>query len=142
MMKMLKVEFDTNINNVSLADRKYTLTHSDETGLRYLFVGAGFRKERCNNLKDEVLGNWSEINDQRELHISCSLYSEYSSLTLEERYDKFKSHMPRAITAIIYGDLEYIITNRLLDKAVCVHFLSDYMPSHEYYGRVNDYIVN
>jgi hypothetical protein len=140
MMKKLEVEFESDINKKSLRERKYTLTHSDETGQRHLYIGAEFNEEKCNKLRDEVIGNWSNAYAEIELHIKCNLYSEYSSLTIEERYDRFKKHMPRAITAIINGDKEYIIANNLLGNNVYVYFLSDLMSGREYYNRVNDYI--
>lgn len=142
MIKKLEVEFNSNINNRDCTDRKYTLTHSDETGQRYLFIGEKFAEDRYNKLKDEVLGQWGKAYTEFELHITCTLYSEHSSLTIEERYEKFKQHMPRAITAIINGDKKYIIENNLLDYNVYVHFLSDIVPSKEHYGKVSDYIVS
>jgi len=142
MIKKLEVEFNSNINNRDCTDRKYTLTHSDETGQRYLFIGEKFAEDRYSKLKDEVLGQWGKAYTEFELHITCTLYSEHSSLTIEERYEKFKQHMPRAITAIINGDKKYIIENNLLDYNVYVYFLSDTVPSKEHYGKVSDYIVS
>jgi len=140
MIKKLEVEFRSNINTRSLIDRKYTLTHCDETGQRYLFIGTEFAEDKINKLRDEVVGQWVEKHTKCELHIMCNLYSEYSSLTIEERYEKFKHHMPRAILAILNGDRQYIIENNLLGYDVYVYFLSNLMPSKEHYGKVGDYI--
>lgn len=139
MVKKLEVEFQSDINNKSLIDRKYTLTHCDTTGQRYLLIGTNFDETRYNKLRDEVVGEWVKVDDSWELQIMCTLYSEYSSLTIKERYQKFKEHMPRAITAIINGDKEYILENNLLDCNVYVYFLSDLISDREYYGKVVDY---
>ena len=140
MIKKLEVEFKLNINNKNLTDRKYTLTHSDETGQRYLFIGDEFAEDKYDKLRDEVVGEWSKASQKCELRIMCNLYSEHSSYTMQERYEIFKKHMPRAITAIINGDREYIIENNLLDYGVCVYYLSDLMNRMEYYGKVGNYI--
>lgn len=137
MIRKLDVDFSSTIQNKEFIDRKYTLTHSDTTGQRYLFIGEQFAEDRFNNLRDEVLGEWT----RNELHIICNLYSEYSSLTLEKRYEKFKEHMPRAITAILNGDKEYIIKKNLLDYKVLVSFLSNKLAYKEYYGKIQDYII-
>ena len=139
MIKKLEVEFQSNINIKNLLDRKYTLTHCDTTGQRYLFIGESFDETRYNRLRDEVTGQWTKVDDDWELQIMCNLYSEYSSLTIKERYKKFKIHMPRAIIAIINGDMGYISKHNLLNYNVYVYFLSDLISDKEYYGKVFDY---
>lgn len=139
-MKKLEVEFESNINNRSIRDRKYTLTHSDETGQRYLFVGELYAEDRYSKLRDEVVGEWAEAHSGWVLNIMCTLYSEFSSLTIKERYEKFKQHMPRAIKAIVNGDREYLVSNDHLEHPIYVSFLSDLTPGKECYGKINDYI--
>ena len=42
----------------AIEDRKYTLTHSDETGMLFLDIGEVYNYSAINqDLRDEVLGN-------------------------------------------------------------------------------------
>ena len=140
MIKKLEVEFRSEINNKKLGDRKYTLTHCDETGQRYLFIDDKFAEDKYDKLRDEVVGQWSKINGEYNLSVMCVLYSKYSSYTQEERYEIFKRHMPRAITAIVKGDEDYIVENSLLDHDIYVYYLSNIMPKLEHYGKIEDFI--
>lgn len=140
LIRKLEVEFEEQINTMSIEQRKYTLTHSDETGQRYLFVGRQFADSRCNRLKDEVLAQWVEKSGRFELHIRCNLYCEQSLLSIEQRYVKFKEHMPRAIAAIVNGDMSFIIQNGYLEANIYVHFLSAITCQKEFYGKIEDYI--
>lgn len=140
MIENLEVEFKSDINNRNLRDRKYTLTHSDETGQRYLFIGDKFAEDKYSKLRDEVVGQWSKKHARCELRIMCTLNSEQSLYSEEKRYEIFKRHMPRAIIAIVNGDKEYIKDNSLLDYDVYVYYLSNTMPKMEHYGKVSDYI--
>lgn len=140
MVKKLKVEFTSDINNKTLGERKYTLTHSDDTGERFLFVRSDFAEDKCHKLRDEVIAEWDTNPENQELKVMCTLYSEYSLYTEEERYKIFKRHMPRAVTAIIGGDKEYIIKNNLLNYKTYVYYLSETIPKKEYYGKVREYI--
>lgn len=140
MIDKLEVEFSLDINHKGIENRKYTLTHSDETGQRFLFVRDQFAEEEYDELRDEVIADWYKKEDNKELRIMCILYAEKSLYTEEERYKIFKRHMPRAITAIIGGDEEYITKNNLLDYDVYAYYLSDLIPKKEYYGKVGEYI--
>jgi len=140
MIENLEVEFRSDINNKRLEDRKYTLTHSDETGIRYLFIGDEFAEDQYCRLRDEVVGEWSRTSGKCQLRIMCTLYAQHSSYTEEQRYEIFKRHMPRAIIAIVGGDEEYIVEKNLLDYDVYVYYLSDTIPKMEHYGKVGEYI--
>lgn len=140
MIEKLEVEFSSDINYKGIESRKYTLTHSDETGQRFLFVRSEFAEEEYDELRDEVIADWYKKEDNKELRIMCTLYAEKSLYTEEERYKIFKRHMPRAIKAIVGGDEEYIVQNKLLDYNVYVYYLSDLIPKKEYYGKVGDYV--
>lgn len=142
MVEKLKVDFKNDINFKSPIYRRYTLTHSDTTGQRFLFVGEKYAQERYNKLRDEVIGQWSKNKRKYELHLMCNLYSEHSDLTIKERYEKFKEHMPRVITAIVNGDMEYLKKNMLLNCNIYVHFIDESKNSKEDYGIVHNYIKN
>lgn len=141
MVKKLEVEFDWEKIDLTLFDRKYTLTHCDLTGQRYLYVGSRFAIERCSPLRDEILGKWVRVGSETELHLECTLYTKESSLSLDQRYEKFKQHFPRALKAIIGGDQEYIEKNNLSNKNVCAYFLSPLKSNKKYYGKVKEYFM-
>lgn len=140
MVDKLKVDFKNDINFKSPIYRRYTLTHSDTTGQRFLMIGEKYAHERYNKLRDEVIGKWSKNNREYELHLMCNLYSEFSTLTIKERYEKFKEHMPRVIIAIINGDVEYLKKNMLLDCNVYIHFIDGVRNLKEDYGKINNYV--
>jgi UDP-N-acetylglucosamine pyrophosphorylase len=124
-----------------MSDRVYTLTHSDYTGQRILFIGNEIDKERLSKYRDEVEGRWVSKNSKYELNLTCNLYSEHSSLTIEERYEKFKSHIVRAITAIVNGDKEYIQKNNCAECSINVRYISGSTKIVEYSGKVSDYFI-
>lgn len=126
--------------------RKYTLTHSDETGQRYLHIGKTYAEEEYGKLNDQILAKWYFPDDnipfEKSFIIACFLDCENSSLSLDDRYSKFVEHMPRAISAIINGDQEFIIKNKLLESVVSVYFISDNCENKiEAYGKVKDFII-
>ena len=47
-----------------IKDRKYTLTHSDDTGMMFLTVSNEYDYSAINyDLRDEVLGTWKTYDD-------------------------------------------------------------------------------
>ena len=47
-----------------IKDRKYTLTHSDNTGMMFLTVANEYDYSAINyDLRDEVLGTWKTYDD-------------------------------------------------------------------------------
>ncbi|WMJ77090.1 MULTISPECIES: staygreen family protein [unclassified Sedimentibacter] len=140
MLTKLTVDYQLNAEYENMADRVYTLTHSDYTGQRILFIGNQIDKDRLSKCRDEVEGRWIKENCKFELQITCNLYSEHSLLTLQERYEKFKSHIVRAITAIVNGDKDYILKNNCAESNVNVRYISDSKKFVEYRGNVSDYL--
>ena len=140
MLAKLTIDYELNAEYDNMADRVYTLTHSDETGQRILFIGSQIDKDRLSKQRDEVEGRWIKGNSEFELQITCNLYSEHSLLTLQERYEKFKSHIVRAITAIVNGDKEYILKNNCAESNVNVRYISDSTTIVENRGKIKDYI--
>ena len=106
--------------------RKYTLTHSDETGMRFLFIGSQFAEDEYDELRDEVVGYWEKADNKYILNIVCPLKCEQSKYTPDERLNIFKRHMPRVLKAIIGGDLDYIKrTPSLLDADNHIYYSYD-----------------
>lgn len=125
--------------------RKYTLTHSDETGMLFLDIAGEYNYNMINeNLRDELLGRWNLIDDS---FYSLLLYAYvgytdyYTSL---EKYNSFKYHMEIALQAIVYGDRELL--NKyptLLNSPIYVKFESSIpmFDGYEFFGNVKDYVL-
>ncbi len=141
MLTKLMTVYQEEGNYNSIKDRVYTLTHSDQTGERTLFIGDKIDKKRINPLRDEVEGRWILRDKSYYLQLVCNLYSQYSKLSLEERYKKFKSHIVRALVAIINGDREFIQITEGFDHKVVVHYKSPENVIIEDLGYVRDYIL-
>ncbi|WP_455542396.1 staygreen family protein [Intestinibacter sp.] len=127
-----------------IQNRKYTLTHSDTTGMLFLDIGNEYNYSAINKeLRDEVLGRWIICEDIPYIllfyvHVGDGNFDE--SLN---RYNIFKSHLDSALQAIIYGD------SLLLDKypelmhaPIYVKFDSiiPNFDNYEDYGCVKDYM--
>ena len=123
-------------------ERKYTLTHSDETGMRFLFIGSEYAEEEYDELRDEVVAHWDKLNDNYFLKVFCPLSCAQSNYSADERLQIFKRHMPRVLKAIIGGDLHYInSTHGLLDAANHIYYCYDEDNKvFEKMGIVNEYI--
>ena len=96
--------------------------------MRFLFIGSQFAEDEYDELRDEVVGHWEKADNKYILNIVCPLKCEQSKYTPDERLNIFKRHMPRVLTAIIGGDLDYIKrTPGLLDA-----------DNHIYYSYYED----
>ncbi|TSI11070.1 staygreen family protein [Lysinibacillus sp. BW-2-10] len=109
--------------------RRYTLTHSDDTGDLFLTIGNEYAWDKVNpKMRDEVLGEW-RINGGYiyfcvYLHID---QGEYDQNTSSKRMEIFKRELPLALTAIRYGDRLLFNKYPNLDNAmIIVNFMSTY----------------
>ena len=106
--------------------RKYTLTHSDETGMRFLFIGSEYAEEEFDKLRDEVIAHFYKSDNAYILKVICPLSCAESKYSSDERFAIFKRHMPRVLKAIIGGDLAYInLTPGLLEADNHIHYCYD-----------------
>ncbi len=106
--------------------RKYTLTHCDETGMRFLFIGSQYAEEEYHELRDEVVGFWDQLDNQYVLKFSCLLSCNESKYSPDERLQIFQRHMPRVLKAIIKGDMDYIQANKkLMDAPNYIYYCYD-----------------
>ena len=89
--------------------RRYTLTHSDRTGDRFLTIGREFDLQQISGrytrfMRDEVLAEWTDGDHGLELHIhlhvSGGLVFGHAGL----RYRIFKSCLRSVLQALRYGD--------------------------------------
>ena len=111
--------------------RKYTLTHSDNTGALFLTIGTKIAWDQVNpDMRDEVIGEWQAKGSC--LHFNIFLYidqGEYAIQTATKRNEIFRRELPLALTAIRYGDRALFDCYPDLDHVpIIVHFLSAHPP--------------
>lgn len=127
-----------------IEDRKYTLTHSDTTGMMFLDIGSVYNNSAIDQkLRDEVLGKWI-ICDNKPYTLIFYVY--VGNGDFEEshrRYNIFKEHLNLALQAIIYGDT--VLFNKypeLIETPIYVKFDSTIpiFDNYEFYGYVKNYM--
>lgn len=126
--------------------RKYTLTHSDETGMIFLDIAREYNYNMINeDLRDELLGRWNLIDDSFYTLIFYAYVGYIDYYTALEKYNSFKYHMEIALQAVVYGDRELFnkYTN-LLNSPIYVKFESSIpmFDGYEFFGNINDYVLN
>ena len=142
----LNVNYKDKISTSStLIPRKYTLTHSDESGELFLSIGSKYDLDQIDyNNRDEVLGSWEKDNEYYLLITVEVDKGEDLSNTI--RRDKiFRQELPLALMAIIYGDNLLLENNKeLYESPIRVKFnskINEYNMLEEW-GKVNDYKYN
>ena len=128
----------------AIEDRKYTLTHSDETGMLFLDIGEVYNYSAINqDLRDEVLGRWICPENEPPILLFYVYVGDCDFEECANRYKIFKSHMEMALAAIIYGD-SVLFNNfpELVNAPIYVKFDSTVpnFNNYEYYGNVEYFI--
>ncbi|MCR8744678.1 staygreen family protein [Romboutsia lituseburensis] len=124
--------------------RKYTLTHSDKTGVMFLDIADEYNYKVINqDLRDELLGTLKNFDSSYVLFLYAYIgnLDYFSSLM---KYSAFKSHMNLALQAIIYGDRDLIKEHpKLANAPIYVKFNSPLpiFDNYEFYGYVKYYII-
>jgi hypothetical protein len=126
--------------------RRYTLTHSDQTGQLFLTIGPNYETTMIDNkLRDEVIAEWLPFNGEYKLfgrvHISSG---EYDEKYAKVRFMIFQKELSLAIKAIVYGDQTfYCYFPWLLDAPIYIQFDSIYPAYHQvmYYGTPRQYLT-
>ena len=127
-----------------IKDRKYTLTHSDETGMLFLDIGYVYYYSAIDqDLRDEVLGRWLLPDNAPPMLIFYAYVGCEDFESAAKRYKIFKSHMEMALAAIIYGD-SVLFDNfpELVNAPIYVKFDSTVpnFNNYEFYGNVEYFI--
>ncbi|WP_019156756.1 staygreen family protein [Robertmurraya massiliosenegalensis] len=127
-------------------ERKYTMTHSEETGETFLTVGYCY-DESCINPKihDEVMAEWIPRMGQYilngKVHVSNGEYDEQNS---KIRFMIFQQEIAFALTSIVYGDRAlYQYYPWLLDSPIYIQFECVYPLYHQllYFGTPRQYLT-
>lgn len=125
--------------------RKYTLTHSDTTGMMFLDIGNEYNYNVIDeNLRDELLGTWKMLDNNTYALLLYAYVGNFDYFTALERYNTFKSHMKLALEAIIYGDRDLFNQYpELTTSPIYVKFDSSIpmFDNYEFYGNVKDYMI-
>lgn len=128
--------------NNFLLPRKYTLTHSDESGELFLSIGKNYDLDQINyNVRDEVLGSW-EKDDKVYLLITLEIDNGEEIGNTVNRDKIFRQELTLALMAIIYGDNLLFENNKELYEApIRVKFNSKFSEYDilEDWGQVQDY---
>ena len=128
-----------------LFPRKYTLTHSDESGELFLSRGKKYDFDQINyNVRDEVLGSW-EKDDKEYLLITLEVDNGDDISNTIKRDKIFRQEIVLALMAIVYGDNLFFENNKELYEApVRVKFNSKFSEydTLEDWGMVKDYKYN
>ena len=128
-----------------LFPRKYTLTHSDESGELFLSIGKNYDFDQINyNNRDEVLGSW-EKDDKEYLLITLEVDNGDDISNTIKRDKIFRQEIVLALMAIVYGDNLFFENNKELYEApVRVKFNSKFSEydTLEDWGMVKDYKYN
>lgn len=124
--------------------RRYTLTHSDDTGELFLTIGNDYAWANINTkMRDEVLGEWKVVGDRLYFEVYLHIdQGEYDEHTAAKRNDVFSRELPLALTAIRYGDTPLFIQFPYLDHVMIdVHFMSSYpqLARTENWGTFSNY---
>lgn len=126
-----------------LRDRKYTMTHSDETGDLFVTVGTMFAEDKVGPTRDEVRLEWSTLKDMPILYGEVLIDGEGISLDKAEvRNNIFKREMPLALQAIYHADEQLFNANpELKNTPVLIHFISSQASYNKLYrfGTIGEY---
>lgn len=127
-----------------IKNRKYTLTHSDETAMMFLDVADFYNSEAINKyMRDELLGSW-KISDDNSYKLYFYAYvGDTDFFSASMKYAAFKYHMKLALEAIFYGDRDLFIKYpELVNTPIYVKFDSSIpmFDNYESYGYVKDFI--
>ena len=141
-MKNLKKLYKDCINmKYGIKNRKYTLTHSDETGELFLIIGKKYDYTVINNeLRDEVLGSW-EKEKNYYLLINLELDTNDDINTTMKRNNIFREHLPLALKGIINGDELFLESNKeLYESDIIIKFNSKFEDYNvvENWGNIKD----
>lgn len=135
--RKLKVCYDDNCDDDGpIKGRKYSLSHSDETGFLFLTVGKRFYYPD----NQTVLAELRRINciDVLDVYVQLDNEKEIESTKIRDKI--FRRELPLALKAIIYGDKQFFINNKLLDAFIRIRFQSNHKQFNtvEQWGKVGN----
>ena len=143
----IEAEMRDGVNTIfPIYRRKYTMTHSDETGELFVVVGKDFAKERITPTRDEVMMGFER--EGKILAIVGSVLVDGDTIPesfAKTRYEIFKANMPTAIMAIRTADQAFFEQHPFLDQIRVMIWYKSTQPefNHFYdYGPIGNYVAN
>ncbi|MBY0120477.1 staygreen family protein [Bacillus sp. S/N-304-OC-R1] len=125
--------------------RKYTLTHSDESGELYLSIGTQYDNNSINLKKrDEVIAEWTLVEGR--ITLIGTVYvtgGEFDEEIANRRFVIFQKELPLALKAIFFGDrLLFSYYPYLLHAPIYIQFQSVLPRYHQMinYGTPTQYL--
>lgn len=122
--------------------RRYTLTHSDDTGRLFLMVGKDYDYSKVNENHDEVLADWVMDDDKYILKVYVDVDGNSDLTQAVERDRIFREELPLALKAIVFGDSTFLDKHECLkDSSIVINFKSK-LPEYnkvENWGTIKDY---
>lgn len=142
----LSVEFRNGASGCAPVEgRKYTLTHSDETGELFFTIGSEYAWDKVNETRDEVFAQWNNCYGRvYVLEVYLYVYGPEVSGNPEIRNTIFRRELPLALEAMCYGDRDFIkLYPQLAYSPVMVYFHST-LPQYsrvEPWGNFGAYCI-
>lgn len=125
-----------------LARRKYTLTHSDETGDLFVTIAAQYAEDKITPMRDEVRLEWTYLGAHPILFGEVAIDGKGISGDAQIRNTIFKREMPIALQSIRYGDRTFFETNPHLDQTPILIYFNSSNPNYNKlysFGTIGDY---
>ena len=140
----LSVEYKPGVTPFSpISPRRYTLTHSDETGELFLTIGPEYDYTNVNPMRDEVLGEWRYEGKEYIFFGKVYVNGKFGPIQAGIRNRIFIRELPLALEAIRYGDRKFFNANPALkDAHIYIYFESSYprYDREDYWGTFQEYI--
>lgn len=108
-----------------LADRKYTITHSDITAELFVFVAQNYAEDQITEMRDEVRASWEQYKKGTALIGTVMVDGNGATGNAYIRNKIFYNEMPTALQALRKADRFLFNKAPDLDNApVLIHFIS------------------
>ncbi|WP_280771774.1 staygreen family protein [Salipaludibacillus daqingensis] len=127
--------------------RKYTLTHSDETGELFLSAGLIYDTNAIDmTMRDEVIAEWQKNSDGSVALKGCAFVDAgiFDEQTARRRYAIFKREISLALMGMVNGDSAFFSCHpTLLDSPIFIQYVSVFPQFHQvsYEGTPRQYLV-
>lgn len=120
-----------------IVPRRYTLTHSDQTGNLFLTLGTDYAYDKIGPMRDEVLGEWIPHEGMYTFLARVYVGGSFPIHKAGLRYEIFVRELPLALEAMRYGDRQFLKAHpALLQAPLYIYFESPYAAFNriEYWG--------
>jgi hypothetical protein len=113
-----------------LSPRRYTLTHSDQTGDLFLTIAPEVDQDQISGwytrlMRDEVTAEWRSDPEGPSLHVYCHVSGGFAFGGAAMRDRIFRRELPLVLEAFRFGDSALFSAWPELDQApIWIHFQS------------------